>query len=41
MWTLLDYYGMYLPRISHSCEFVKVDPSVILTMTGLVSDLLF
>ena len=41
MWDVIDYFGMDLNRISHSCGFVKVDPPDVKTVIGLVGGLLF
>ena len=40
MWDVLTSLGRNLTRISHPCEFVKVDPTAMPTIIGLVDGLL-
>ena len=40
MWAVLASFRMDATTISHSCEFVKVDPSSVPSIIGLVSGLL-
>ena len=41
MWAVLDYFGIYFTRISHSCKIFKVDPPAVATVIGLVGGILF
>ena len=41
MWDVLDYFGMDLTRIPHSCEIFKIYPTAITTVIGLVGGILF
>ena len=41
MWDIVDFLGMELTIILHSCEFVRVDPTIVPTVIGLFDGLLF
>ena len=41
MCAVLVSFGIYLTRIMHLCEFVKVNPSVDPTVLGIFGGLLF
>ena len=41
MWYVMASFGMDLTRMPHSCEFFKVDPPSVPTVTGMVGGILF
>ena len=41
MWAVIASFGMKLTMMSHSCEFVKIDPPAVPTVIGLFGGLLF